>query len=147
LKSAFRIPAYANEFTYAKAGAAEAPQTPVFHELLGEMYLERNEPKLSVDAYSRAIALDSGNSGFFSSRAKAYSKLSEFEHALKDNDRALLLDSTIAQTWIERSMVRFAMHDLAGAKSDLVKGESLGGIAPAGFRRSLENALKNSGEQ
>jgi tetratricopeptide (TPR) repeat protein len=114
----------------------------VFHELTGQLKIERNLPKLSIEAYNRAIALDSGNSSFFSNRAKAYARLSDFEHALKDDNNALRLDATVADTWIERSRVRFAMHDLNGAKEDLEKGESLGGIAPAEFKTALEDALR-----
>jgi tetratricopeptide (TPR) repeat protein len=143
LKSALRIPVYSNEFTYAKAGAEEAPQSPVFHELTGQLYLERNEPAAAVNAFNNAIALDSGNSSFYSNRAKAYYQLADFNRALKDDDKSILLDATVNETWLDRSRVRFELKDFPGAKADLEKAESLGATIPAEYKRVLENSQAN----
>ncbi|HEU4717539.1 MAG TPA: tetratricopeptide repeat protein, partial [Bacteroidia bacterium] len=141
VKTSFRLPVYHDEFVYAKAGTEEAPSTSFFHDMLGFMYQQKNQCTDALSCYNRAIALDSGNAEYYNHRGSVYGELHDYKNAFADDSRSLLLDSSVGQTYINRSIAAFALRRYELAKHDLDKGQSLGAPASPSFVQMLDRAL------
>ena len=73
---------------------------------IGDIYMDERRSEDAVEAYNKAIDLDSGMSGAFNNRGNAKSDLGLYDEAMADYDEAIRLDSTNALPYFNRGNLR-----------------------------------------
>lgn len=144
-KTAMRLPVYTNEFTYAYAGATEVPESGQFHFLLGVEYQKRNSPTHALREYDQAILIDSANAEYFWRRAEIKEQMRDYENALQDADRSLMMDRGLTNVFLIRSRAWYGLKDYRKAQFNLDTAKWLGAPVPLGFEDSVTTAFKNIG--
>jgi len=74
---------------------------------LGNYYFKSKQPDSAIWAYSKAIELKPA-AMFFYNRANVYSQLNNFDLALSDYNKAISIDSTNADYYLNRGITYFA---------------------------------------
>ena len=125
-KTVLRCNVYKNEFSYAKAATVEAPSIALFHDMLGYMYVEKNEFGKAIENFNVAIDLDPHRTEFYNNRGYAYFEIKDYQHALEDDNKALELRKSQPETMINRSMANFFLGNHQAALQDLEMGRQMG---------------------
>jgi tetratricopeptide (TPR) repeat protein len=76
----------------------------------------------AVDAYSKAIEMDSGNASLYTNRAAAYLMIAANSQALADCENAIAIDGTNAKAYFRKSSCLKALGRLDAAISALKDG-------------------------
>jgi tetratricopeptide (TPR) repeat protein len=84
---------YPKAIEVLSAASAEFPMEPRVYVLRGDIYGIMNQPPNSIFDYTKAINLDPENAELFLKRAHAYEETRQFDRALEDYERLLVISS------------------------------------------------------
>ena len=73
--------------------------------MLGLLRADRNEHELAASSYDLAIRLDPQSGASFTGRAGSWLALREYDKAIADCDRAIVLDSKNSESYLGRGLV------------------------------------------
>jgi tetratricopeptide (TPR) repeat protein len=83
---------------------------------LGNAYFDAHQPKPSVDAYARALALQPDDANVLTDQGVMYRELHDYDKALRNFQRASQLQPTHVQSLYNQGVVyAFDLHDRAKA--------------------------------
>jgi tetratricopeptide (TPR) repeat protein len=144
IKAATRLPVYASGYSYMQAAVNEVPTSGQFHFLMGVEHEKRGEYALALEEYKQAADIDPGNAEYISKRGYMYGMQHDYPNALKDADRALLMDRGLSPVFLSRSRAYFGLGDYEKARINLDTAQWLGVPVSPGYEDSVTRALQNT---
>ena len=100
----------------------------------GHKYFKAGEFEKAIKAFSKAIKIDKGYSGYYTDRGKTYIELGEYQKAISDMNEAIKLTSDDSSYYRVRSDAYLKLGDSKNMCLDLKKACDLGdcsGLDPA----------------
>jgi tetratricopeptide (TPR) repeat protein len=94
-----------------------APNEYWNYDELGKIYYAAEKYDLSVQAYTKALTLQSNPSGYLG-RGSAYRSLGDYTHALADLTQAIKLDPTDLDVYVERAWTNYDAKHYKDAIAD-----------------------------
>jgi tetratricopeptide (TPR) repeat protein len=99
-----------------------ASQLPLLHNSLGNVLLMKDRHADSIRAYSKAIALDSGNVSYYTNRAEAHEYDGNDDLAADDYTRAIALEPGNADLYMSRCAAQIRCKRFLAALADFWRG-------------------------
>ena len=127
--------------------SGNASADPEEFKTQGNAFFAQRQYEQAVEMYSKAIALDSHNSIYFSNRAAAYLELQLWEEALKDCDSAIALNPDSPKAYSRKASALLALEDREGALScyqEVLRIDPMHQIAKSKVEE-LSNAVSGAG--
>ena len=90
-----------------------------------KLFTEANYAQ-AVEAYSKAIKLDSENTHFYAQRAVSYARIKEYEKAERDYTKAIILDPGNRNYYYQRGITNIELGQKGRARKDLEIALKLG---------------------
>jgi tetratricopeptide (TPR) repeat protein len=110
------------DYTSALDKDLPAGQIACLHNSLGHVLLMKDRHADSIRAYSKAIALDTGNASYYTNRAEAHEYDGNDELAADDYTRALALEPANADLYMSRCSVLIRRKRFLAAFADFWRG-------------------------
>ncbi len=83
-----------------------------------------NKFEIAIDAYTKAIKMDTKYEGAYLNRGVCKYELKNFKGAIEDYDKVLELNATYPAVLLNRALAKIAISDYEGALADLNKAIS-----------------------
>jgi tetratricopeptide (TPR) repeat protein len=123
---------------HAQRAAALKPDDAHIQFMLGSLFLEQHSYANAVGPFTSAIRLRPGFGPAYVNLCQAQVELKQLQEALANCEHGAQLSPNEADSWFNLGRVRYAMHNLTGARDALAKAVSLN---PQGFDENLQYAL------
>lgn len=117
----------------AKAKAEKLKQT-------GNTHMTVKKYDEAIDAYTKAIALDSANPVYYSNRAAAYASKGDHASAILDSEKAIEVDPKFVKAYSRLGHAQYTLGDYRAAAAAFKKGVELD-PTNANLKSGLQNAL------
>ncbi|KAG1773020.1 TPR-like protein, partial [Suillus occidentalis] len=117
----------------AKAKAEKLKQT-------GNTHMTVKKYDEAIDAYTKAIALDSANPVYYSNRAAAYASKGDHASAILDSEKAIEVDPKFVKAYSRLGHAQYTLGDYKAAAAAFKKGVELD-PTNANLKSGLQNAL------
>ena len=101
------------------------PEKAVEAKAVGNTFFKEGNFPDAVKQYSEAIKRDPSNAVYYANRAAAYTKLTCFNEAKQDCDKALALDPKYVKAWSRLGAIQFFMKEYHKALESYQKGLDL----------------------
>ncbi|KAG1754980.1 TPR-like protein [Suillus paluster] len=136
--------------TRSKVGPSSAPTTPSAPSTedkakaeklkqTGNTRMTAKKYDEAIDAYTKAIALDSTNPVYYSNRAAAYASKGDHASAILDSEKAIEVDPTFVKAYSRLGNAHYTLGDYKAAASAFKKGVELD-PTNANLKSGLQNA-------
>ncbi|MBU0488324.1 MAG: tetratricopeptide repeat protein [Bacteroidetes bacterium] len=102
---------------YTKAISLD-PAFTMAYSNRGNLYMETGKIPDALTDYNKALEIDSNYAGAWYNKGLLYDREKDYKTALYCYNRAIALDQEEADFYLSRSLVRFYLGDIKGAKSD-----------------------------
>jgi len=112
---------YQNSFSFAIHATKESPSSSMAFNMLGSEYNNQGKYKEAIDAYSKAIELDTNKYIALFNRGFAYKNWGMPELALADYNKGLKHDSLNAKAFLDRGNIYFDLGNFELAIADFNK--------------------------
>lgn len=114
-----------SDFSDAPAETAPAGVQPSTYILQGQDYLERNNLRRAIEAFSRAIELSPNDPRAFEGRATAHFQAGNTHAALADYDEAVRINPASATNHINRGLMHYFKQTFDSAIEDFSRAIEL----------------------
>gem|GEM_PF-107083 len=129
---------YAEMILFMEQAIREDPNSADLHYYLGEAYRQMGEMSKALDAYQKAIQVNSGFAPAYVRRAQLQLLLTPQARVEQDFDRAIALDPGLAEAYLERAAYYAGIEDYARALQDLETLEALNPNDPRLYARRAQ---------
>ena len=113
------------DYTSALEKGLPAGKQAALHCSLGHVWFMKNEHDKAICCYSKAIALDAGNSDYYKNRAEVHEYDDNDDLAAADYSQAIALDPANADLYMRRGAVQFRRRRFLASLADLWRGVKL----------------------
>lgn len=87
----------------------------------GNLSFSKQQWKVAIEQYTKALQLDNSNPVYPANRAMAYLKLNDFHNTIKDCDLALSLDPTYVKALARRGTAHIKLSNFQQAHLGLLR--------------------------
>lgn len=122
------------------APSADAKAKAEKHKQTGNTHMTVKKYDEAIDAYTKAIALDSANPVYYSNRAAAYASKGDHASAILDSEKAIEVDPKFVKAYSRLGHAQYTLGDYKAAAAAFKKGVELD-PANANLKSGLQNAL------
>ena len=123
---------------HAERAAALKPDDAHTQFMLGTLLLDQHRYAEAVGPFTNTTRLRPGFGPAYVNLCQAQVELKQLQEALANCEHGAQLSPNEAESWFNLGRVRYAMHNLTGARDALAKAVSLN---PQGFDENLQYAL------
>lgn len=116
-------PDYSSQIREVKALAEKDPKNRNAWVELGNLYFDSNRPQESIEAYTKALALNSNDANVLTDRGIMYRSVQNFNAALEDFRKAAKVDPTHYQCLYNEGIT--LLHDLNDSAGALKAWEAM----------------------
>jgi rhomboid protease GluP len=127
-----------NAIAHAQHSAALKPQDPQTQFMLGALLLDQHRYAEAIGPFTSTIRLRPSFGPAYVNLCVAQLELKQPQEALANCEHGVKLSPNEAESWFNLGRVRYAMHNLEGARDALAKAVSLN---PQGFDENLQYGL------
>ncbi|KAG1866403.1 hypothetical protein C8R48DRAFT_704979 [Suillus tomentosus] len=121
------------------APSAETKAKAEKHKQTGNTHMTVKKYDEAIDAYTKAIALDSVNPVYYSNRAAAYASKGDHASAILDSEKAIEVDPKFVKAYSRLGHAQYTLGDYKAAAAAFKKGIELD-PTNANLKSGLQNA-------
>ncbi|KAG2117933.1 TPR-like protein [Suillus discolor] len=122
------------------APSAETKAKAEKHKQTGNTHMTAKKYDEAIDAYTKAIALDSVNPVYYSNRAAAYASKGDHASAILDSEKAIEVDPKFVKAYSRLGHAQYTLGDYKAAAAAFKKGIELDPTS-ANLKSGLQNAM------